>query len=640
MFVITVLPIARGILKENLTYFSKEAIALSSIVSVPLRKKTISGIVLDCQNATSLRSELKNLSYPLKKIKVDSKGSFIAPYFLKAVKDTAKYFASTEGAVINSMVPKVLFELGGMIEKNVSSRDIEKPEKSEFISEFLSDEKAMQVGENERYDAYKSIIREAFAKKESVFIIVPREELAKKILEKLSKGIEEYSLLFTSSLTKKKMKESVAKNLDSPHPLFVVGTYVYLPLIRVDTRTIIIEEESSRYWKQNMRPYIDIRYFLRCFTRYFKTKIIYADSLIGVETYHRMKGGEIALYGQTVTRGHKTVATLLIDMKKKKESGTDEKPEFEVLSPELKEMLVFGDVHKKNIFLLGTRRGLSPQTLCRDCQHIVECQKCEAPVVLYKGKDGNNFICHHCGAKRSAMETCLHCGGWRLESFGIGLERIVDEVKKVTSSKVWQIDSEVAKKPENIKKIIAEFQEKKGVLVGTELALNFLEEYVVPYSAIVSFDSLFALPDFRMEERIMHLIIKAKSVASESFLVQGRNLENPVVEYAASEDFSNFMRYEIDSRRSFGYPPFKTLIKITITGKKEMVCTEVKKIGELLKEYSPLIFPAFIKTIKGQTISHILIKLDPSLWPDKKILQKLLLLPPSVTVKVDPESLL
>ncbi len=639
MFVVTILPIARGINKNSLTYFSKEEIKIGSIVTVPLRTKDISGIVLECQKAESLRSELRSLPYQLKKIQIESTNSFFSDAFIKAIKDTSVHFASTEGALISSVVPKILFELSSFISENSTLSYTKKKEN-------IFEECAIQNSDKERFDIYKGIIREAFAKKESVFIATPTDESAKKIEKILSRGIENYTVLFLSSLTKKKIKVNVEKILSDPHPLFIIGNYSYTPIMRQDTKTIIVEEESSRFWKQNVRPFADIRFFFHMFAKYFKSKIIYADSLLSVETLWRIREHEVVEYSRIMSRGHKSIPTLVVDMKKKaadevsQEKVEKEKTEFEVLSPELKEMICYAERHKKNIFLFSTRRGLAPITLCKDCGKTVLCHKCGASVVLHTKKESNNFICHHCGAMRPADTLCAECGSWRLESFGVGIEKIIEEVKKISKSEIFRIDTDTNKTPESIKETLSEFFKNGGVLVGTELVLKYLEESSINYSAIVSFDSLFSLPDFRVEERAMHLIIKIKSIANENFLLQGRNIENKIVEYAVSEDFSNFTKYELEGRETFGYPPFKTLIKITISGKKESVSEEVRKTAEILKEFEPTVFPAFIKTMKDKTIAHILIKIDPKKWPDKSLEQKLLSLPPAYLVKVDPESLL
>ena len=63
-------------------------------------------------------------------------------------------------------------------------------------------------------------------------------------------------------------------------------------------------------------------------------------------------------------------------------------------------------------------------------------------------------------------------------------------------------------------------------------------------------------------------------------------------------------------------------------------------IKERLKDYSVFIFPAFISKIRGKYVVHAVIKMPQQEWPDKKLLEILRALPPSILVNVDPEHLL
>jgi primosomal protein N' len=102
----------------------------------------------------------------------------------------------------------------------------------------------------------------------------------------------------------------------------------------------------------------------------------------------------------------------------------------------------------------------------------------------------------------------------------------------------------------------------------------------------------------------------------------------------------DFYREEIDSRKKLQYPPFSTLIKITARGVKERVEKDMEYLKDYLKEYKPLVFPAFIETVNKKTINHALLKLEAKSWIKKSLLEKLRDLPPHIAVNVDPESLL
>ena len=138
----------------------------------------------------------------------------------------------------------------------------------------------------------------------------------------------------------------------------------------------------------------------------------------------------------------------------------------------------------------------------------------------------------------------------------------------------------------------------------------------------------------------MYTLIRLRTLAGKSILVQTRRMEEKVFEYALKGNLSDFHRETISERRRYGYPPFMTLIKISIEGKKDRIAEEMAGIQKIVEPYEIDIFPAFTGAIRGNSIIHGLLKVPPESWPDIDLAEKLRNLPQNVSVKVDPESLL
>jgi hypothetical protein len=165
MNLITVIPIARGIGKETLTYFSSDAPVEGSIVEVDLRNRKIHGIVIESSPAESKKTEIKKLAYNLKKIdKIQSK-QFLLPQFMVGARALADYYATSTGAVLSVLMSKVILEAIDELTHATSLSVVQtrKIDSGEVV--------AIQASDEERYSAYKSLIREEFARKKSVCII-------------------------------------------------------------------------------------------------------------------------------------------------------------------------------------------------------------------------------------------------------------------------------------------------------------------------------------------------------------------------------------------------------------------------------------------------------------------------------------
>ncbi len=648
MRLLSILPIARGIRTETLTYFSAEDIALGTLVSIPLRKKTVQGIVIGSQDAIEAKSEIKGMSFSVKKIERHKNDAALPSYVVEASRKIAEASAGSVGAVLSALVPKVCLESPESFFKRAMK------EKKGAGFEVL----AVQASNADRFDTYKSVIRESFAKKRTIAVITPTEAMAESTAEALSKGIGDYTLTLPPAPSKRSLSTWLKKAHDEKHPMLLIGSSALLALLPPNTGTIIIEEESSQFYKMRRLPYLDMRKAGIEIARALGARALLGDRLLSIETLARLKDGKIHEYSRIGKRSTHKIQTLIVDMGEKareenREANADKKA-WSALSPDLLEMIRYSKKSGKTLFIYSTRRGLSSQTVCRDCSTTVLCDECESPVVLHglpdrqAGKeDGRKFVCHHCGKSRSALEACKVCASWNLVPYGVGIERIEDEIAEHTDASVLRIDSDNTANAKEVKAKIDKFLDRDGkdknmptVLLGTDMALRHLPDLSVNFSAIPSLESMHSLPDFRTAERVMHALLDVKAKANECMLIQSRDPKAHVIEQGLSGDLETFAKDEIKARKAFGYPPYMRLVKLTVGGKKDKVKEDAGIVSDRLARFAPRIFPAFIKSIKGQTLLHILIKVPESEWPDKELSEILMSLPPSVKIDTSPQSLL
>ncbi len=670
--IITVIPLTRSKVAGELSYFTASEVLIGAIVSVPLRSKNIYAIVINVRPAADLKSEIKDASFQLKKIGKVKAIAFFPPAFMEACKILAEYYATTIGSVIDTLISDTLMENASRIAMPVRQNQFFNEIKS---STTIDETFAIQGDDEDRLGSWRSLIRQEFARKRSVAIYVPTVEDAKTLTDALTKGIEGYIFILHGKLAKKNIIDTWKSIVETAHPVVIVATGSFSILPRNDIDAVIIERENSRGWIGQKQPYLDIRHALETIARKQKQTVYRADSILRAETLHRLDTHEIAQGSPFKWRSISNAKDVLIDMRSEKgwqqhpprtasTSGEGAPPSqspsllpkvasdvvatlspaaFRILSPELEELITYNQESNTHLFILTMRRGLSPITICSDCETIVSCTKCSAPVVLHTSKNSgkNFFMCHTCGERRDANETCKNCDSWRLTPLGIGIDRVYEEIQsKFPSVDIFKIDADTTKTDAQISATIEKFRSKPGsILLGTEMTLVHLTEKI-DHIAIASLDSLFALPDFRIQEKIMYLITRLRSMADRSIFIQTRKAEEKVFDYGLKGNLSDFYRATLDERKQFSYPPFSTLIKITIEGKKEKIAANMAEVQELLEPREIDVFPAFTSTVRGNSIIHGLIKLPEGGWPNSDLIEKLRSLPPNVKVKVDPESLL
>ncbi|PIR40307.1 MAG: primosomal protein N' [Candidatus Zambryskibacteria bacterium CG10_big_fil_rev_8_21_14_0_10_34_34] len=655
MFVIECLPFSKGLNKDYLSYFSSKPIEVGSLVKVNIRNKSTNALVIAIKDVTEAKTELKSAHFQLKKIISINSKPFLQKEFLEAIKTTAEYFVTNEGNIIPHLIPSFILENPGMLQ--LSKTVFDNPNNSKIKNEIA----ILQVPDEERFIHYRSLIREEFAKKKSVFLCLPKNQNIKQAKEKLERGIESFVYTFHNELNKKDLKKEWQGALKTTHPVLVIATTQWLFLPRKDFGTIIIDRENENGWKTISKPFIDLRFFIETLANKKNIRTIIGDSFLRIETLNRYKEGELVEFESVKWRLPKDVMIKVVDLK---ESAKKEK-EFKTISPTLLNLINDTVSNGSNMFIFGARKGLSSITICRDCGEQVKCFNCNSPMVLYRTQikvresydatdrfqNSGIFKCHQCGETRKATEVCQNCRSWKLAAFGSGIDRIAEEIKKsIPNINLFEIHKDATSTNLKALKTVQNFYESRGsVLLGTEMAFPYLYKKVGS-SAIASFDSLFSIPDFRIREKIFRLILQTRNLAKEKFLIQSHNPDDLTIEFAINGNLAEFYKKEIEDRKILNYPPFGIFIKITIRGTRNFVSKETERLAEIFnigvqnktseEKYNIIVFPSTHEKKGEQTSVNAVIKLKKEYWP-KPILSNLLKsLPPHFEIKVDPDNLL
>lgn len=646
MYIVNVIPIKKGILGEYLSYYHSDKLEPGTIVTIPIRLKEETAVVVESEEVLNLKSDIKNRNYQLKKIiGIKGKSPFSESFFL-ACEIAKKYFISNTGTIIKSLTPSLFIEKIDKLEKasGVIKKDTLMPGEK-FI---------FQSNEQDRLAFYRTLIRESFAKKESIFICVPTKHDVGFFYKELSKGIESYVYPFHSELGSKKTIENYNNVILKDHPVLIIGTGIFLSIPRPDIKTIVLEKESAGAYKQITRPYIDIRSFVEILCFICNIKLIFGDSLLRPETLYRYEQGELQDVSPPSFRLFQSDNLGIVSMGKKDEALNY----FQTISEDVRLLMEKTFQNNESIFLFSLRKGLAPMTICNDCKNILLCPSCSTPVVLYgpkqneKNKDDRTriFMCNKCGRKERTEINCPICNSWNLIPLGVGIDKVAIEVRNIFPDvEIFQIDKESARSPQKAKDIINNFYKTpKSVLLGTEMAFSLVENKIAA-SALISLDGLFSIPSFNMGQKIIHLIDKLTSITAGKVIIQTRVPDNKIIKSIISGNILPFLRNDIEERNNFGYPPFKRLVKITFEGSAKETEKNRHYLEKSLAEYDPQIFSAFVGKLKGNYITNTVLKVDLDKWPliennkkniDSNLHRILSNLAPSYSVNVDPEDLL
>ncbi|OGI61234.1 hypothetical protein A2814_00500 [Candidatus Nomurabacteria bacterium RIFCSPHIGHO2_01_FULL_38_19] len=651
MKIVNVIPLTKGPLRNDLTYFTTKNIESGNVVSIFLRNKKILGLVLFSENVSDVKINIKDMNFNLKKIIEVKENSVFLKEYLESALLVSKYFVSSKNNAFASLIPGVFRENYDKIAPVKIRTSVEIENKKNLKIEKL----LLQEPLEDRISIYKTLIRENFALKKSVFIVLPTENDIKTFEEYLSKGIQKFTFAVYGRLSVKKILKKFEQIISTPHPVLIISTAPFLCIPRQDIGVIILERESSDGYKMIARPHLDLRIFAELFASKINAKFISSDTLLRLETIAKQETEHcIPMHSLSF----RTNFGGKIEVQKRM---TKTLP-FKIFSTETLKEIENMLAQKKKVFIFALRKGLATQTICRDCGEIVSCKKCSTLLVLYNLGETKKrtLVCNKCGEEAEGVATCDNCQSWNLAPLGIGTDTVYEEIRKIFSlgrsptgepkTKILKLDKESAKNKKTAEKIIKEFDSNSGsILIGTEMALFYLENKVA-LSVIASFDSLWSIPNFKMSEKILQLSISIISKTENKLIIQTKNNRDPAILAIESGNLLPFAREELEDRKKLGYPPFKRFIKIKHLGNKSETLKAKQILAEILKDYKPLIFSGFLTQVKSKYVTNALIKMETKNWSlpglsanssiDENLLAKLLSLPPSFEIFVDPEDLL
>ena len=226
---------------------------------------------------------------------------------------------------------------------------------------------------------------------------------------------------------------------------------------------------------------------------------------------------------------------------------------------------------------------------CGNCGETFKCPRCDISLTYHKTSD--IMRCHYCGYALKRPRKCPKCGCEKIKDFGLGTERLEEELKKMYNDiRVVRMDMDTTSRKGMHEKIINDFGEHKyDVLLGTQMIAKGLDFPLVTLVGVINADTSLNVPDFRSAERTFELLCQVSGRAGRGdmkgeVVIQTYNDTNYSIVLSQKHDYINFYKEEMKLRKQLKYPPYYylTLIKIS-TKDYDMGFREANKIGDYLR---------------------------------------------------------
>lgn len=336
---------------------------------------------------------------------------------------------------------------------------------------------------------------------------------------------------------------------------------------------IIVDEEHDSSYKQDESPRYSARDVAIERARLTGAVVVLGSATPCLETYACAVDGRYALVTMPErVSGRPLPPVRLVDMRAELKVGNRS-----VFSRLLRDRVTDGLAAGKQSLLFLNRRGFSTFVLCRDCGYVCACPSCDVSLTYHaKSAPGQEMVCHYCGHVEPAPNICPDCGGTRIKFFGVGTERIEEEVRAAfPGAAVARMDVDTTRRRGAHAQILGAFRDRRiDILIGTQMIAKGLDFPNVTTVGVISADTSMNLPDFRAAERTFQLISQVAGRAGRGddpgcVVVQTYNPEHYSVVAAARHDYAAFFESEMRSRMHQGYPPARRMGRIVVRGEDE-----------------------------------------------------------------------
>ena len=289
--------------------------------------------------------------------------------------------------------------------------------------------------------------------------------------------------------------------------------------------------------------------------------------------------------------------------------------------------------------LLMNRRGFNSFVSCRSCGYVVKCPNCDISMTHHLVSEDGLLKCHYCGYVMKPPTTCPECGGKYIRYFGAGTQKVEEEVRKLLPDiYTIRMDYDTTSGKDGHGKILEEFRSGKAkVLIGTQMIAKGLDFPRVTLVGVIAADTTLNLPDYRSRERTFQLLTQVAGRAGRGeqpgkVIIQTYKPEDPVIGYAAAQDYRSFFENEFTRRRRGLYPPFTLLARFLIESKKDDTAAaaadrleqDIRKLIEAHPAWSRKLLlisndTPSVKVLRSKSRRHVLMKMLVSHEADEMV---------------------
>lgn len=422
-------------------------------------------------------------------------------------------------------------------------------------------------------EIYIHLIEEQLKAGKQVLYMLPEIALTTQIILRLKKHFGAVTGIYHSKFSDAEKAEIWQKVADtetanSYRLILGVRSSVFLPFTNLGL-IIIDEEHDSSYKQQDPAPRYHARDTAIMLASLHKAHTLLGSASPSIESYNNAVIGKYGLALLKERYGMIKLPEIIIGNTRE---AYRRKLMVSHFTPELLYAMDEALGKEEQIILFQNRRGFSPYIECSECGWIPVCIQCAVNLTYHKGI--GRLVCHYCGYSSAMPTHCGSCNSTGMVTRGFGTEKIEDEIKIVfPDARVARMDQDTTRRKNSFNKIIRAFEERRiDILIGTQMISKGLDFENLTVVGILNADNLLNYPDFRAHERSFQLMEQVSGRAGRrqkqgKVIIQTSDPQNRIIRLVLRHDYATLFRLQSEERKTFNYPPFCRMVKISIKHK-------------------------------------------------------------------------
>ncbi|MCB2358395.1 primosomal protein N' [Clostridium estertheticum] len=433
-------------------------------------------------------------------------------------------------------------------------------------------------------EIYMKLVSYMLKENKQSIILIPEISLTPQMVERFKGRFGPEIAVFHSRLSDgERFDEWMRVKLGNAQIAIGARSAIFLPFENLGL--IVIDEEHEASYKSDSDPKFDAREIAYMKCELENCKLILGSATPSVESYYKSTINELSLI--TINEradGAAMPKVEIVDMREELMNNNRS-----IFSRSLHDGITQCLSKNEQVILFLNRRGFSTFVSCRKCGYVFKCKKCDISLTYHNA--GEYLTCHYCGEKEKISKVCPSCGSSYVKYFGVGTEKIEQEINRIfPSARTLRMDFDTTRKKNSYEYIYNTFKNKGAdILIGTQMVAKGLDFKDVTLVGVIAADLSLNLPDYRAFERTFQLLTQVSGRSGRGskegkVVIQTYSADELTIKYAASNDYDSFYKNEIMMREAMDYPPFASILVITMSSENEnMLIKNIQNVGENLK---------------------------------------------------------